>query len=247
MKTIFALEDLTLGYERHPAVHHLTGNFLSGTLTAVVGPNGAGKSTLLKGLVGLIKPLDVKLNYSGLQAQDIAYLPQQSNIDRSFPISVMDTVLLGHWKRIGLFRRVSISMCNEAKEALAAVGMIGFENRLISSLSSGQFQRILFARMLLQNSPVILLDEPFTAIDTKTTNDLLKVISKWHGEKRTIIAVLHDLEQVEENFPETLIIAREAISWGLTKNVLSPENLYKARLMSEAWEENAEICNRNVA
>ena len=138
-------------------------------------------------------------------------------------------------------------MCNEAKEALAAVGMIGFENRLISSLSSGQFQRILFARMLLQNSPVILLDEPFTAIDTKTTNDLLKVISKWHGEKRTIIAVLHDLEQVAENFPETLIIAREAISWGLTKNVLSPENLYKARLMSEAWEENAEICNRNVA
>ena len=90
-----------------------------------------------------------------------------------------------------------------------------------------------------------LLDDKANKLDEMLCK--LENIGQWHGEKRTIIAVLHDLEQVEENFPETLIIAREAISWGLTKNVLSPENLYKARLMSEAWEENAEICNRNVA
>ena len=165
MRAVFSLNDLTLGYERHPAVHHITGNFLPGSLTAIVGPNGAGKSTLLKGLMGLIDPLEGHINQNKALYKEIAYLPQQADIDRSFPISVMETVLLGHWKRIGLFRSVTDKMINEAENAIKAVGMTGFEKRVISSLSSGQFQRVLFARMLLQDSPIILLDEPFTAID----------------------------------------------------------------------------------
>ena len=152
MRAVFSLNDLTLGYERHPAVHHITGNFLPGSLTAIVGPNGAGKSTLLKGLMGLIDPLDGHINQNKALYKEIAYLPQQADIDRSFPISVMETVLLGHWKRVGLFRSVTDKMINEAENAIKAVGMTGFEKRVISSLSSGQFQRVLFARMLLQLS-----------------------------------------------------------------------------------------------
>ena len=246
MRAVFSLNDLTLGYERHPAVHHITGNFLTGSLTAIVGPNGAGKSTLLKGLMGLIKPLDGQINYKKVLPREIAYLPQQADIDRSFPISVMETVLIGHWKKIGLFRPVTNEMKREAEIALEAVGLTGFENRVISSLSSGQFQRVLFARMLLQDAPIILLDEPFTAIDAKTTADLLKVVFKWHNQKRTVIAVLHDMDQVRNNFPETLLISREPIAWGPTNEVLINKNIAKARLLAESWDEREEICDRNV-
>lgn len=246
MTTAFNLADVTLGYDRHPAVHHLTGQFTSGSLTAVVGPNGAGKSTLLKGLIGALRPLEGRLERPGLHQQDIAYLPQQVEVDRNFPVSVIDTVLLGHWKTIGLFRPVTTALRREAGEALSAVGLDGFAQRPIASLSAGQFQRVLFARMLLQNCPILLLDEPFTAIDAKTTADLLVLVARWHSEKRTVIAVLHDLDQVREHFPRTLLIAREPIAWGATSTVLHNDNLAKARQMAEAWDDRAEVCRRRV-
>ena len=247
MTALYSFNDLTLGYDRHPAVHHLTGGFVAGSLTAVVGPNGAGKSTLLKGLVGTLPPMDGQLHRHGLRQSDIAYLPQQAEIDRSFPISVMETVLLGHWAKIGLFRPMTATHRLQAEEALIAVGLDGFGHRSIASLSAGQLQRTLFARMLLQDCSVILLDEPFTAIDAKTATDLFKVVTRWHSEKRTVIAVLHDLEQVRENFPETLLISREPIAWGQTSEVLRAEHLFKARQMAEAWDDRAEICRRSIA
>jgi len=198
MTAAFSLYDVTLGYDRHPAVHHLTGSFRAGSMTAVVGPNGSGKSTLLKGLVGSVAPLDGRLERNGLCQSDIAYLPQEPQIDRSFPISVMDTVLLGHWRTNGLFRPVTRLHRRQAAEALLAVGLDDFGRHPIESLSAGQFQRVLFARMLVQDCPVILLDEPFTAIDAKTSADLLRVVVAWHAEGRTVVIVLHDLDQVRE-------------------------------------------------
>lgn len=246
MATAFDLDNVTLGYDRHPAVHRLTGRFAIGSLTAVVGPNGAGKSTLLKGLLGLITPLDGRLERGTLTQGDIAYLPQQAEIDRSFPISVLETVLLGHWHIIGLFRRITRAHHHQAEEALVAVGLAGFAKRAIASLSAGQFQRVLFARMLLQDCSVILLDEPFATIDPKTTVDLLKVVSRWHGEGRTIIAVLHDLDQVRTYFPDTLLMAREPIAWNATRDALRAEHLFKARQMAEAWDERADVCEREL-
>ena len=247
MTAVFSLHDVTLGYDRHPAVHHLTGSFATGSLTALVGPNGSGKSTLLKGLIGLLTPLEGHLERNGLRQGDIAYLPQQAEIDRSFPISVIETVLLGHWRTTGLFRPLTHTLWRQAEEALVAVGLDGFGRRPIASLSAGQFQRVLFARMLLQDCPVILLDEPFTAIDAKTTADLLRVVVRWHGEGRTIIAVLHDFDQVRESFPDTLLMAREPIGWGATTEVLRAEHLFRARQMAEAWDDRAEVCWRGVA
>lgn len=246
MTAAFTLNDVTLGYDRHPAVHHLTGSFAAGSLTAVVGPNGSGKTTLLKGLVGLVRPFDGRLDRNGLRRSDIAYLPQQAEIDRSFPISVIETVRLGHWRTIGMFRPVTRALRRRADEALVAVGLDGFGRRPIGSLSAGQFQRVLFARMLLQDCPVILLDEPFTAIDAKTTADLLTVVARWHGEQRTVIAVLHDHDQVRAHFPETLLIARELIAWGPTAEALRTENLFRARQMAEAWDDRAEVCERKA-
>jgi zinc/manganese transport system ATP-binding protein len=238
------LHDLTLGYDRHPAVHHLSGVFEPGSMTAVVGPNGSGKSTLLKGITGILGPLGGRIERGALEATQIAYLPQQTEIDRGFPITVLDTVIIGLWHRIRMFGGMKRDLWRGAKQALASVGLEGFEGRAIGALSAGQFQRVLFARMLLQDCPVILLDEPFTAIDSQTTADLLNVVRGWHAEKRTIIAVLHDFDQVRTYFPRTLMIAREPIGWGKTDDVLTEENLRRSRRMSEAWNESAEVCTR---
>lgn len=237
-----SLDNLTVCYDRHPAVHHLSGAFASGSLTAIVGPNGAGKSTLLKAIMGLLPATTGRIDHAVLARSDIAYLPQQAQIDRQFPITVLDVVLLGHWQRIGALRAVTAELRAKAVAALAAVELNDFQRRPIRSLSAGQFQRVLFARMLLQDARLILLDEPFTAIDARTTADLLDVVRAWHAEQRTVIAVLHDLEQVRAHFPETLLMARSGIAWGRTAQVLTPDNLKRARQMAEAWDENAPPC-----
>ena len=241
------LTDLTLGYDRHPAVHHLSGCFESGSLTAIIGPNGAGKSTLLKGIKGMLPVLSGGVALEGVDRAAIAYLPQQAELDQDFPISVLDVVMLGHWRAAGMFGAMGAPHRRHAQDALAAVGLEGFERRPIGSLSVGQRQRVLFARVLLENSPVILLDEPFAAIDARTTADLLALVGRWHGEGRTVIAVLHDFDQVRRHFPRALLLAREVVAWDETERVLSADNLLKARAMSEAWDEDAAICARGAA
>jgi zinc/manganese transport system ATP-binding protein len=238
--TAIRFDDVTLGYGRHPAVHHLKGEIGGGSLTAVVGPNGAGKSTLLKGIAGALRPLDGRIALSG--GTRIAYLPQVAEIDRSFPLSVYDLVAAGLWARMGLFGGIGRQDRARIDAALAAVGLAGFERRPIATLSGGQMQRALFARLLLQDASVILLDEPFTAIDAKTTADLLDLVRRWHAEERTVVAVLHDLDVVKHVFPETLLIARSPVAWGDTSAVLNPANLLKARRMVEAFDPHAHVC-----
>ena len=228
---------LTLGYDRHPAVHHLEGTVRAGDLLALVGPNGAGKSTLLKGLIGEIPCLDGRIERSGA----IAYMPQADEIDRSFPLSVMDLAGMGLWRQAGAWRSLGRRR-HTVEAALAAVGLGGFEARPIGTLSGGQFRRALFARLILQDCPVILLDEPFTGIDARTVEDLLALIRTWHGEGRTVVAALHDLAQVRTHFPTTLLLARTPIAWGPTAKVLTPDNLARARNLSEAWDEEAPVC-----
>jgi zinc/manganese transport system ATP-binding protein len=242
LKTAIRFDDLTLGYGRHPAVHHLRGEVPAGSLTAVVGPNGAGKSTLLKGIAGALAPLAGRIELSTGAKTRIAYLPQAAELDRSFPLPVYDLVAMGLWSRAGLFGGVGRKDWAHIEEAIAAVGLTGFERRPIATLSGGQMQRALFARLLLQDASVILLDEPFTAIDAKTTADLLDLVRRWHAEERTVVTVLHDLDTVRRVFPHTLLIAREPIAWGDTAAVLRPENLLRARRMVEAHDPNATVC-----
>jgi zinc/manganese transport system ATP-binding protein len=178
MTAALQFRNLTLGYDRHPAVHHLDGAVQRGALMAVVGPNGAGKSTLFKGIVGVIKPLAGRIERAGVAPQDIAYLPQAAEIDRSFPINLYDMVAMGLWHRSGLFGGVNRKARAAVEHAIAAVGLTGFESRTISTLSGGQLQRMLFARLLLQDARVIVLDEPFTAVDAKTSADLFDLVRR---------------------------------------------------------------------
>ena len=140
-----SLDDLTVTYERRPAVHHISGCFEAGSLTAIVGPNGAGKSTLIKAIAGTLKPAAGRIDRGSLALRNVGYLPQAAEIDRSFPLNVADTVIMGAWRSIGAFRGVSREQARQAQEALLAVGLEGFEGRSVGSLSSGQFQRVLFA------------------------------------------------------------------------------------------------------
>jgi len=234
--------DVTLGYDRHPAVHHLNGEVAAGALVAVVGPNGAGKSTLFRGLVGILKPLAGVIERGDLDIRDIAYLPQTADIDRSFPISVFDFVGTGLWRATGFFGGIGRGARDNIARALAAVGLNGFENRGIGTLSGGQMQRLLFARVLLQDARVIVLDEPFNAIDAKTSADLLALVRRWHTEGRTVLAALHDMDLVRAHFPETLLLARGKVAWGATAEVLTAENLQEARRMCEAFDDGAAPC-----
>jgi len=240
-----AFHDLTLGYDRHPAVHHITGEIAPGELLAIVGPNGAGKSTLLKGIMGELKPLGGSLKRDGLSKRDIAYLPQQIDIDRSFPISVFDCVAMGLWREIGAWRGLDAKRKDDVARALATVGLVDLAGRPVGALSGGQFQRVQFARLLLQDASLILLDEPFRAVDTKTIADLIALILRWHGEGRAVLAALHDIDQVRAHFPTTLLIAREVVAWGETRKVLTPANLAKSRQLIEAFDEHADICARD--
>lgn len=237
-------DDVTLGYGRHPAVHHLAGEIAAGSLTAVVGPNGAGKSTLLKGIIGALKPLSGRIALGEGSKARVAYLPQAAELDRSFPLHVYDLVAMGLCAERGLFGGIGRRDGSRIDEAIAAVGLTGFERRPISTLSGGQMQRALFARLLLQDAHLILLDEPFTSIDAKTTADLLDLVRRWHAEERTVVTVLHDFDVVRRVFPNALLIAREPIAWGETTEVLAPENLMRARRMIEAYDIRAGVCGR---
>jgi len=238
------LENVTLGYDRRPAVHHVSGEIAPGDLLAVCGPNGGGKSTLLKGLAGLIAPMGGRILRGGAKAGAFAHLPQAAEIDRSFPIDVFDFVALGRIRRAGLFGRIGAADRDAAEAAIAAVGLEGFERRQIGALSGGQTQRMLFARLMAQDADVILLDEPFAAVDERTMSDLLALIAQWHREGCTIVAVLHDFALVREHFPFTLLLARECVAWGPTTQALSLERLAAARAMSEAFDEEARACER---
>jgi zinc/manganese transport system ATP-binding protein len=237
---VIELDNLTLGYERHPAVHHLSLSIAPGSLVALVGPNGAGKSTLIKALAGQLRPISGELR--GLSAQRIAWLPQHTELDRSFPIPVRDMVAMGLWHQVGALKRFTASHRQQCTNALAAVGLTGFEDRGLDTLSGGQLQRALFARLILQDAPVVLLDEPFASVDNRTTDDLLALLHRWHAEGKTVVAVLHDLAQVRTHFPLTLLLARERVAWGPTASVLTPAHWAQAQRMQEPFDDHAPLC-----
>ena len=155
---------------------------------------------------------------------------------------MFDFVATGLWRSTGLFGGIGRRQQAKVLGALAAVGLNGFERRTIGTLSGGQMQRLLFARVLLQDARLIVLDEPFNAIDTKTSADLLALVKRWHREGRTVLAALHDMDLVRDHFPETLLLARGPVAWGATSEVLTAENLMVALRMCEAFDDSAAAC-----
>jgi zinc/manganese transport system ATP-binding protein len=213
------LRDVTVRYGRRVALEAVSGEFVSGSLTAVVGANGAGKSTLLAAIAGVVR-LASGVVVSAEQ-QRLAYLPQIAAIDRDYPLTVSELITLGGWREFGAFRSPGTALRERVAAVAETVGLAGRLERPIGEISVGELQRALFARLILQDAAVILLDEPFAAVDAQTVAVLLDDVMRWHQEGRTVIAVLHDLDLVQAHFPSTLVLARRCVAWGKTEMALS--------------------------
>jgi zinc/manganese transport system ATP-binding protein len=212
------LDNVTVRYGRRVALEAVTGEFDAGSLTAVVGANGAGKSTLLAAIAGVVRLAEGVIDRAAREI--LAYLPQLTAIDRDYPLTVGELIALGGWREFGAFRAPGKVLRGRVAEAAETVGLAGRLERMIGEISVGEFQRALFARLILQDAAVILLDEPFAAVDAPTMAVLLDQVTQWHREGRTVIAVLHDLEVVQARFPSTLVLARRCLAWGATEQAL---------------------------
>jgi zinc/manganese transport system ATP-binding protein len=212
------LRDVTVRYGRRIALEAVSGEFASGSLTAVVGANGAGKSTLLGTIAGVVHLAGGMVERDSRQR--LAYLPQLAAIDLDYPLTVSELITLGGWREFGAFRSPGTALRARVAEVAETAGLAGRLARPIGEISVGELQRALFARLILQDAAVILLDEPFAAVDAQTVSVLLDQITRWHREGRTVIAVLHDLDLVQARFPSTLVLAGRCVAWGATEVAL---------------------------
>jgi len=213
---IITLENVTVQFGPHKALQDVSGCFGAGTLTAVAGPNGAGKSTMLKLMAGIVRPSSGRVLIAPEVRGQIGYLPQISAVQRDYPLSVLQAASTGLWPEVGNDRALTDARMDRAARALVEVGLRGKEGRTIGQLSGGEFQRLLFARLMLQDPQVLLLDEPFAAIDAQTTHKLIGMLLDWHKKGKTIICVLHDLLLIRKYFPDSLLLAGKCLGSGHT-------------------------------
>ncbi|MBC7178959.1 MAG: metal ABC transporter ATP-binding protein [Roseovarius sp.] len=227
-----SIRGLTVSYGEKPAVFSVDVSFKAGQMTAIVGPNGAGKSTLLKAALGIIRPLSGKVISLGRPLNErraqITYVPQRASVDWDFPARVLDVVMMGLTRELGLLGRVRASHRVRAMASLERVGMAGFAHRQIGQLSGGQQQRVFLARALAQEADLYLLDEPFAGVDAATEKAIIAVLHGLRAEGKTVIAVHHDLATVAEYFDRVFLINTTAIAEGPVAEVFTPAHLQTA-------------------
>ena len=213
----------------------------------MVGHNGSGKSTLVKTLLETMPPLAGTIDWPTGRPQPIAYLGQRTEFDYRFPVRVRDVVAMGAWPSLGFLGRIDSTCRDKINSALERTGITDIANMPLQKLSSGQLQRALFARTMVQDARLILLDEPFTAVDQTTEAALMKLVDEWATEERTIILVLHDLSAVLQHCTSVLLLGGGRALFGTPKETLNPENLIAYRYLTEsqaAWIENMYLLSK---
>lgn len=227
-----SVHKISVSYDGNRVVNDVSFSFNPGKLIGILGPNGAGKSTLMKAMLGLIHKDHGSVNF-GADTVDqtrtnIAYVPQRSNIDWNFPIIVRDTVLLGTYPKIGLFRRPKKADKEWAMECLRKVGMEDFAKRQIGELSGGQQQRVFLARALAQKADYFFLDEPFVGIDVSSEEVIIDILRQLKEAGKMVFVVHHDLSKVTSYFDDIVLINKELIGAGPVTTVFQSENMTKA-------------------
>jgi manganese/zinc/iron transport system ATP- binding protein len=227
-----AVRGLTVSYGQKPAVFSVDMTVARGSMTAIIGPNGAGKSTLLKAALGIIKPLSGQVSVFGkpvdTQRHRIAYVPQRASVDWDFPTRVLDVVLMGLYRELGLLGRVRARHRNAALACLDRVGMTDFADRQIGQLSGGQQQRVFLARALAQDADLYLLDEPFAGVDAATEKAIISVLHALKSQGKTVVAVHHDLSTVRDYFDNVFLINTSRIAEGPVNSTFTVANLQAA-------------------
>jgi len=225
-KPLIQMKNVNYSYGNVHAVANISGTIYSGSLTAVAGPNGAGKSTFLKLIAGIIRAQEGSITIDSEIKNNIGYLPQINEVEKDYPINVWQAISTGLWPRFGSISSLSSDVFKEKiKNAIYEVGLTGLEKRQTGDLSGGQFQRLLFARLLLQDTKLVLLDEPFASVDGKTTKHLMKLLLKWHDEGKTIICVLHDLMLIKKYFPQSFVLEGKCLGVGHTHELFDKKLL----------------------
>jgi manganese/zinc/iron transport system ATP- binding protein len=224
-----SIHDLTVAYHRKPVVWDVEYDAPPGKLIAIVGPNGAGKSTLLKACLDLVPVVSGEVRFFGepyaAARARIAYVPQRTSVDWDFPVSALDVVAMGLYRRIGWFRPVTRKYRDQAAAALDRVGLADYAHRQISQLSGGQQQRVFLARALVQEADLYLMDEPFAGVDAATEGAILALLRELRNTNRTAIVVHHDLETVRDYFDEVLLLNMRLVASGPVTQVFTRENL----------------------
>ena len=213
----------TLGKQTVPVLENISLQLRPGESVALLGPSGCGKSTLLKTLAGFIPPVSGRLNWRKGRPV-VGWLAQRHALESQFPLLVRDVVSQGAWPRVSLLRGLGGDERRRIAAALERVGLSALANTPIEELSGGQFQRMLFARVMVQQAPLVMLDEPFTGVDEATSRELMALIVDMHRQGQTILAVLHDNQCVADFFPETLLLEPQHARWGETSSVLPAFN-----------------------
>jgi len=236
------VKQLFVSYQGNQVLENVSFDIETGKLVGIIGPNGAGKSTLMKAMLNLIPndQGDIRILGESIQniRKDVAYVPQRSDIDRDFPITVLDVVLMGTYPSLGLIKRPQKKHREWAVECLKKIGMEEFKQRQIGALSGGQQQRIFLARALAQKAELFLLDEPFIGIDVTSEETIIKVLRELRNAGKTIVVVHHDLSKAESYFDELLLLNKNLIQYGEVRQVLEPT------VMSKAYVNQGIICNR---
>lgn len=231
---------LALGYRGEPVVRGVSFEVAAGDVLAVVGHNGSGKSTLVKTLLGTLASISGSIDWPAGKPKTIAYLGQRTEFDNRFPVRLRDLAEMGAWRDLGFTGRVDAGGRARIAKALERTGTADIADMPIHTLSAGQLQRALFARTIVQDAPVILLDEPFTAVDQATEADLLTLIDDWAAEGRATILVLHDLSAVLQHCTSALLLGRGKARFGAPRETLTPANLIEHGYLSAsqaAWQE----------
>ncbi|OYT60265.1 ABC transporter ATP-binding protein [Thermoplasmatales archaeon ex4484_30] len=194
---------------------------------AIMGPNGSGKTTLIKLIMGLLEPEKGEIKVFGEEPKKvmeyIGYMPQRDAIARHFPIRVRDIVLMGIHKK-KFYARKDIE---KARETLKAVGL-DLWNELFSELSGGMQQRVLFARALVKEPRLIILDEPFNAVDLPSREKMLEILKEKRKEGIPIVVVVHNINPILHEIDKVLLLNRRMIAYGNPKEALNEQNLKKA-------------------
>lgn len=247
MEDMYALniQDLSVSYHGKPALRTINIAVLPGSLVGIIGPNGAGKSTFIKALLDLIPKDNGSVRIFGKtfseQRQLVAYVPQRNNIDWDFPINVLETVLLGTYPSLGIFKRPKKSDKARALACLKKVGMEDYHDRQIGELSGGQQQRVFLARALVQEPEILLLDEPFVGIDILSEENMMNILRDLKSTGKTILVVHHDLSKVDTYFEQLLVLNKKQIGYGDVKEVVRNGVINQAYLGQLSIFEKAEV------
>lgn len=232
MTTALSVNKIFVSYNGDEALKDISFTVEKGKLVGIIGPNGAGKSTLMKAMLNLVKKDAGTIEIFGKSIKEmrtkVAYVPQRSNIDWDFPITVMDTVLIGTYPKLGVFKRPKKEHKSWAMECLEKVGMTQFHNRQIGELSGGQQQRVFLARALAQQPELYFLDEPFVGVDVTSEEMIVSILKELRNKGKTVIVVHHDLSKASAYFNELILINKELIEHGIVEKVFQPEILNKA-------------------